>query len=189
MQYMKLFSFIFKIYIRFLFLRQFLKNVIKCFKWSCLPETWSVTILIDAIQLDWDARIQMENIQEQMLSSLYRTCQALLGNVFLVGHPRKKTFMTRKVHALKNEAGRTETDISHGERQRSARTRQNRIVFLALLVNHFHGSGHSINLPGPHFLSTQVGLSLLQKGAFEMKNGNKLNRNNLSKTTFLFNSH
>ena len=30
---------------------------------------------------------------------------------------------------------------------------------------------------------------LLQKGAFEMKYGNKLNRNNLSKTTFLFNSH
>lgn len=51
-------------------LRQFFENVIKCFKWSCLPETWSVTMLIDAIQLDWDARIQMETIQEQMLSSL-----------------------------------------------------------------------------------------------------------------------
>lgn len=31
-----------------------------------LPETWLVTMLIDAIQLDWDATgIQMENIQEQ----------------------------------------------------------------------------------------------------------------------------
>lgn len=69
----------------------------------------------------------MENIQEQMLSSLYRTCQALLGNVFLVGHPRKKTFMTSKVHALKNEAGWTETDISHGERPRSAWRRQDRV--------------------------------------------------------------
>ena len=66
---------------------------------------------------------------------------------------------------------------------------ESQLVFLAPLVNHFHGSGHSINLPGPHFLSTQVGLYLPQKGAFDMKDGNKLNRNNLSKTPFLFNGH
>ena len=66
---------------------------------------------------------------------------------------------------------------------------ESQLVFLALLVNHFHGSGHSINLPGPHFLPTQVGLCLPQKGAFDMNYGNKLNRNNLSKNPFLFNSH
>lgn len=72
----------------------------------------------------------MENIQEQVLSSLHRTCQARLGNVCLVRHPRKKTFMAGKVRARKNIAGRPETDISHGERRRSAGTRVSPVCFL-----------------------------------------------------------
>lgn len=32
-------------------------------------------------------------------------CHALPLNVFLARHTRKKTFMTRKMHALKNRAG------------------------------------------------------------------------------------
>ena len=120
--YVKLFSFIFKIYICFFFLKQFF-SLEQYLKWSCLSETWPLTILIDGIQRDWNAEIQMGNTRQQKLSFLYSTCHALSLNVLLASHTRKKTFMTRKAHVLKNRAGWKDTDILHWERQRSTQTR------------------------------------------------------------------
>ena len=94
--HMKLFSFILKIYIRSLFLRQFLKNVIKCFKWSCCLIS-NNSYRCHPVRLrrqDSNGRCLRTNaiFLTQDMSSSPKKC--------VVGRrPGKKAFMIRKVHA------------------------------------------------------------------------------------------
>lgn len=71
----------------------------------------------------------MGNTQQQILSFLYSTGHALPLYVFLSRHTRKKTFLTRKVRALRNRAGWKETDILHLGKDRLRRDKTQCFLF------------------------------------------------------------